>query len=181
MKGIIFTEFLEMTEKRFGILVADRMIENANLTSGAIYTSIGTYDHQELVSLLIELSKLSKIPLSDLLLTYGKTLFAPLARSMPQFMPKHRDCFDFLMEVDSYIHVSVKKLYPDAELPNLRCERINPNTMLMHYSSCRPFAKVAEGLLLGCSEYFDNSFLVSMIDSDKATDHEVSFELKRTS
>jgi len=44
MKGIIFTEFLEMVEDRFSPEIADRIIEAADLPSGGAYTAIGTYD-----------------------------------------------------------------------------------------------------------------------------------------
>ncbi|MDB4408398.1 heme NO-binding domain-containing protein [bacterium] len=51
---------------------------------------------------------------------------------------------------------------------------------MLHYSSCRPFAKVAEGLLLGCADYFNNAFTLSVADSEQPSDHEISFQLLRT-
>ena len=59
VKGIVFTEFLEMVESRFGLEVADRMIESAALKSRGAYTAVGTYDHEELIWLTSELSWLT--------------------------------------------------------------------------------------------------------------------------
>ena len=41
MKGIIFTEFIEMVEDKFGFEVADNIITNSNLPSGGAYTAVG--------------------------------------------------------------------------------------------------------------------------------------------
>jgi hypothetical protein len=180
MKGIIFCEFLEMAEETFGIVVVDEVLETTELPSGGIYTSVGTYDHQELIAMVIRLSQITKTPLPDLLQTYGQNLFGKLMETLPQFIPQNQDCFEFIKAIDSYIHVEVRKLYPDAELPHLRCDEVDDNKLLLHYSSCRPFAKVAEGLLLGCADYFNNAFTLSVADSEQPSDHEISFQLLRT-
>ena len=50
MKGIVFTEFLEMVETKFGLETVDNIIENSDLKSEGIYTSVGTYDFNEMVT-----------------------------------------------------------------------------------------------------------------------------------
>ena len=50
MKGIVFTEFLEMVEQRFSPEIADRLIDESDLPSGGIYTAVGTYEHTEIVT-----------------------------------------------------------------------------------------------------------------------------------
>ena len=47
MKGVVFTEFIEMVEDKFSADIADQIIEEADLPSGGVYTSVGTYDHAE--------------------------------------------------------------------------------------------------------------------------------------
>ena len=44
MKGVIFTEFLELVEKKFGLAMVDKIIGQSNLASEGIYTSVGTYE-----------------------------------------------------------------------------------------------------------------------------------------
>ena len=44
MKGIIFTEFLETVESTFSPAVADQIIEQNELDSNGIYTSVGNYN-----------------------------------------------------------------------------------------------------------------------------------------
>ena len=52
MKGLVFTEFLEMVESKFGLEVVDNIIEHSELPSGGVYTSVGTYDFNEMLSLI---------------------------------------------------------------------------------------------------------------------------------
>jgi hypothetical protein len=49
MKGMVFTEFLEMVEAKFSADMVDDIISDSDLPNGGAYTSVGTYDHSELV------------------------------------------------------------------------------------------------------------------------------------
>ncbi len=55
MKGIIFTEFLELVEDKFGLELLEEVLEMSE--DEGIYTSVGSYDHKNLVKLIINLSK----------------------------------------------------------------------------------------------------------------------------
>ncbi len=57
MKGIVFTEFLEMVEESFGFELADRIVVDSKLPSGAVYTAVGTYSHGEMLDLIHKLSE----------------------------------------------------------------------------------------------------------------------------
>jgi hypothetical protein len=56
VKGVVFTEFLEMVEEKFSPAVADSVIEQSTLASGGAYTTLGTYDHQEMLQLVTNLA-----------------------------------------------------------------------------------------------------------------------------
>ena len=56
MKGIVFTELIEMIENEFSLKIADDIIQRSNLKSKGVYSSIGTYDHKEIFILVKELS-----------------------------------------------------------------------------------------------------------------------------
>ena len=49
MKGIVFSEFIELVEDKFGFEMADDIIEKSNLPSGGAYTLEGRCDHYELL------------------------------------------------------------------------------------------------------------------------------------
>ena len=156
MKGVVFTEFLEMVEERFSDEMADRIIEDSDLSSQGAYTSLGTYDHQELIQLVVNLSGQTGISVPELVQAFGEHLFQRFVQSFPQFFENTHHTFDFLKNLEGYIHMEVRKLYPDAELPQFTYDIPKPDTLVMNYRSSRPFGDLAEGLIRGCIEHFGN-------------------------
>ncbi len=154
MKGVIFTTFLEMVENKWDYDLVDRVVEKANPPSGGSYTAVGTYDHSEAVSLVVALSEETSIPVGDLLKAFGEHLFGILINAHPQFEAGVEHPLDFLQGVERYIHVEVRKLYPDAELPRFDCERLSNDELLMLYSSVRHLEDLCEGLIRGCVKRF---------------------------
>ena len=155
MKGIIFTEFLEMVETTFGMKVVDQIIQSSKLPTGGVYSSVGTYSHEEIVQLVIQLSKATEIPVPDLIRSFGKYLFQSFSKKYPIFFTGITSSFDFLGKVQGYIHVEVKKLYPEAELPTFETSLLEGGDFVMLYKSERGMADLAEGLIIGCVEYFN--------------------------
>lgn len=154
MKGIVFTEFLEMVEKSHGYNIVDELLTETDLPSGGVYTSIGTYEHKEMVSLLMALSKKTETPVSNLLKAFGHYLFGTFKKVYPSFFESAESAFDFLESIEDYIHVEVLKLYPDAELPRFNTKLINENCLEMIYLSDRSMADFAEGLIEKTLEHY---------------------------
>ena len=154
MKGIVFTSFFDMLEEAHGLDFVDDLILRCDLPSGGSYTAVGTYSHQEIVALVTELSAITSQSPAILLQTFGSYLFQQLAKSYPDFINRSDNLLDFLENVETYIHVEVRKLYPDAELPRFECERLPDGSLAMVYRSARHFEDLCEGLLKGASEQF---------------------------
>ncbi|MDQ3565569.1 MAG: heme NO-binding domain-containing protein [Pseudomonadota bacterium] len=164
MKGIVFTEFLEMVENRFSPEIADRIIEASELPSRGAYTAVGTYDHTEMVRLVTELSAVTGATVPNLLHTFGKHLFGRFVAIYPQFFEGVESAFPFLENIDGYIHVEVLKLYPDAELPGFECDASEPGRLTLIYRSTRRLADLAEGLIQGCIEHFRETIHIQRED-----------------
>lgn len=164
MKGVVFTELLEMVESNFGYETVDHILEHADLPSGGSYTAVGTYDHSEMVQLLMQLSQKVGTPIPDLLHAFGKYIFGTFAKGYPQFFEHSPDCFTFFSGVDDYIHVEVRKLYPDAELPSFEIDRRSENELSMIYKSERKLADFAAGLIEGCAAHYSETLTVTRHD-----------------
>ncbi len=158
MKGIIFTEFLGMMENEIGLAELEAGIEEANLPNGGAYTSIGTYDHAELFSLIMVFSKRLNVPPGVLVKRFGKATFGRFAQLYGAFFEHAKNAFDMLLSIESYIHPEVRKLYPDAQVPNFKGTLINENTLELIYESPRAMHDLADGLIEGCFEYYGESF-----------------------
>jgi hypothetical protein len=178
MKGIVFTEFLEMVEQRFGYETADKLLTQSNLKSGGAYTSVGTYEFAEMVQLLTALNKETGIEISVLLKEYGLYFFDVLKTGYPQFLERTNNAFDFLTSIENHIHVEVRKLYPDAELPSFDTQKTTESSMEMIYRSERRMSDFAEGLIEKSLEYFGESAHISKENLNE-TGSIVKFIIKR--
>ncbi|GHB58781.1 guanylate cyclase [Psychrosphaera saromensis] len=155
MKGMVFTEFMDMVEDVFSVDILEDVIEKSDLPNDGAYTAVGTYDHQEIVRMTDNLSQAVNIPVPTLLEVFGKHLFGRFSARYPSFFAGIADPFEFLKNIDNYIHVEVKKLYPDAELPRFYHEQKSANELTMYYMSSRHFEDLAVGLISGCLAHFE--------------------------
>jgi hypothetical protein len=179
MKGIVFVHFLEMVEKEFGFEMADQIIESSQLKTNGAYTTVGTYDHKELLALVTNLSDRTQIPVSQLVNVFGKKMFGILAASLPDMIKEMDDVFSLLENVEKIIHVEVKKLYPDAELPTFKHKRLSRNCMELIYSSPRPFENFAKGLIRGCIDYYSEPVVIKSMETLHSKKNRVRFVIER--
>lgn len=154
MKGIVFAEFMELVENTFSLDMVDDIIDDSDLENDGAYTSVGLYDHAEMVALVTALSERTGVSVADLMLVFGKHLIGKFSAGHPDMFENATDILSFLEQVDNHVHVEVKKLYPDAELPTLGTKRIAEDTLVMDYHSDRPFADLAYGLMMGAVEHY---------------------------
>jgi hypothetical protein len=160
MKGMVFTEFLEMVEAKFSADMVDDIIDDANLPSGGAYTAVGTYDHGELVQMVVALSQRTDIAVPALVHTFGEHLFGRFYALFPAFFQGITSALDFLEGIETVIHTEVRKLYPDAQLPQFDCTR-SADGLQMLYSSPRHFGDLAEGLIHGAVAHFGDQLQIT--------------------
>lgn len=162
MKGIIFTEFLDLVEDKFGLEMVDKIIESSELESKGIYTSIGTYKFSEMLQLLTHLSANTNISKDDLLLVYGEHLFGVLKSSYPGLIAAYNDPIDMLSSIENHIHVEVKKIYPDAELPTFIVINKSEDSLTLLYKSSRSMYYLGLGLMNKTFEHFNTEATIEM-------------------
>lgn len=164
MKGIVFTEFMDMVDEVFGVEITEEIIEKSDLPSGGAYTSVGTYPHSEIVSLVTSLGAVTGHPVPDLIRAFGKHMLSRFHGLFPEFFAEVTDVTSFLAQVDNHIHVEVRKLYPDADLPSLETTRLPDGGLEMIYKSNRMMGDLAEGLISGALDHFGNTHICSRED-----------------
>ncbi|WP_431156720.1 heme NO-binding domain-containing protein [Winogradskyella poriferorum] len=154
MKGVIFTEFLELVEEKFGLAMVDKIISQSELNSGGVYTSVGTYEFSEMLQLLSHLSNNTDISVDDLLMVYSEHLFAVLLKSYPDLVSHYKNPMDLLASIENHIHVEVQKIYPDAQLPTFDLEERTDDKMVMTYKSDKALYMLGKGLMLETFKLF---------------------------
>jgi hypothetical protein len=163
MKGMVFTEFLSFVTSQYGEDMVDDIIAASPLPSGGAYTSVGTYSHTEMVTLCTELAGRTQETVPNVVRRFGSYLSCTFAREYPSFFPNDGDFFSFLASIEKHIHVEVRKLYPDAELPTFTVQQRTPTGMVIDYESPRRMNDLAEGLILGSARVFGVDVRVQMI------------------
>lgn len=154
MKGMIFTELLDMVEGGLGLAMKDRVLQRAKPASGGSYTAVGDYRVEELFDLVQALAAETGQPAEDLLESFGAHMFAHFTTHYGRFFARTQSCFDFLGGVEDYIHVEVRKLYPQAELPGFSYPQRDASRLVMEYRSPRPLAAFATGLVRAAIAHF---------------------------
>ncbi len=178
MKGIVFTEFLELVEEKFGLEVVDEIIEKSQLESNGVYTSVGTYEFSEMLQLLQHLSENTGMSIDNLLLVYGEHLFAVLNKSYPGLAASFNDPIEMLASIENHIHVEVLKIYPDAELPTFEVVEKTKNSLVMIYKSSRAMHHFGLGLMNKTFEHF-NSTATIVLEKIKEDGTEVKFIINK--
>jgi heme-NO-binding protein len=181
MLGMVFTEFFDMVEDRFPPEVSDQLISLAEekFKSGGIYTSVGFYDHNEMLLLVKQLSEATGIPTADLVEVYGEHLFGRFLCRYPTFFEEIKNSFEFLEGIEAHIHKEVRMLYPEANLPTFECRREGKDMLIMEYASARPFAHLAHGLIKGCAAHYNESIEINMQLNPPQNGTRATFNLKR--
>jgi hypothetical protein len=152
MMGMVFTELLEMVEKKFSFDMVDAVVHRAGARGS--YTSVGNYDDAELVALVSALSVETGVAVPDLLHAYGDYLFGRFFTLFPQFFAPHRDAPSFLSVLESHVHTEVRKLYSEARPPLFTWEATGDGGGYLEYRSSRGLARFAHGLLEACLVQF---------------------------
>lgn len=163
MKGTVFNGFEAFVDAQADGIGFDRVLDEAKLDDSGLYIGPGTYPDRELVALLTTYGSLSGRPIPELLSDFGRFLFGVLDRYAPRFARGFTDPIAFIETLDSVLHVELRKLHPEAYLPEIGVERHGPNRATVRYVSKRHLCMLAHGLLRGCADHFDHTIEIEHV------------------
>jgi hypothetical protein len=144
-----------MAEAAFGEETVDMVLDKANLDNGGAFTTVGNYPCSELVKIVVAFSEHSGLSPQVLQMKFGHWMMDHFVVAYPQFFKNKTDAFAMPESIEEEIHVEVRKLYPEAELPTFATARTAPNQLTMVYESPRPLSAFCEGMIEACLEHFD--------------------------
>ncbi len=170
LKGIVFSQFLEMVDENFGHDVTEHIIAASDLPSGGAYTSVGTYDHEEIISLVGNLSHISGVKVQELVISFGHYLIKNFQIIFPKYFVEIDNALELLENVNDYIHVEVRKLYQDAQLPKISTQRTLDDGLILTYKSKRGMGDLAQGMIEGVIDIYGSKYTCDRIDLEKEGD-----------
>ena len=165
MKGTIFVELLHLIESEEGLDAVDHVIEASidQLSTGGAYTAVGNYPHAELLVLLGAYSQYIEANKRDGLLDrFAGYIIREFGRLHPEFF-EQSDLFALLESVESHIHEAVLRLYPEANPPNIACQRGEDSSLRVNYSSHRPLAEFALSLTRESAKLFPTPATIEVL------------------
>lgn len=178
MKGVIFVELIEMAESIAGEEQVDEIIDTCDLSSGGAFTSVGNYPCSDLMQLVEAFGKALDAPVDKLQSDFGGWMFKKFVQSYPSFFRGKEDAFTMLESIENEVHVEVRKLYPEVELPSFDTERVSENELKMIYTSERPLVAFCEGMIKACVEHFGRTASISHVDRKQEDKFYADFNIK---
>jgi hypothetical protein len=169
MKGFIFTNFIDFVETSLGLEMVDEMITNCNLPSEGVYSSFSNYDFDELVSLLTYVSKKTNVNPEILLEKFGIFVFPYLIGKHSYIIENYDNAIDLIGGIENHIHIEVRKLYNDADLPTFRVVEKTTKKLIVIYNSSKGLTYFAIGLIKETLNHFNVNGSVTIDKSFDAT------------
>jgi predicted hydrocarbon binding protein len=179
MKGIVFVKFNEFVEELWGDDFWDELLDEAELPSDGVYTTVGTYQDQELFTLIGLIVEKKNISGKDAQFAFGKWVFKELYKAAPPGVHDFKDVFEFLHAVQSFIHVEVKKLNPDALLPEFEFLSESSHELSFHYHSPRKLCYFCEGLVHGLAAHTGQDVNVSQSECEHEGDERCVLKVEK--
>ena len=173
MKGIFFTEFLDMVDQSFSQEMTESILNSCNLTSNGCYTTVGYYDYEELLALMVALSKHTGTPVAQIGINLGARLFQYLKAQFEDELTKLTDLFQFLFNLEKFIHMDLKKLYPESFVPSLSCHQLDSKQIELTYQSRGPFVDLLEGLIIASSKFFNTNASIERTYANVTNTHAI--------
>jgi hypothetical protein len=164
MKGLVFRTFLDMVEQSFSLDMVDKVIERSKLDTQGAYTSVGNYDYHELLSMVTHLSEITQVPVPYLVHDFGGFMLKYFEKAHAHYFTAHTDTFGFLSTLENQIHVDVRKIHQNAEVPTFDYDLQKPDVLVLTYRSSRPFADLAHGLIEATIEHYGEKITISRRD-----------------
>ena len=182
MKGALFVHMVEFAQKQLGSSEAERVISDLNLESEAAYTAVGMYPFPEFLALQRAFADRMGVDCDEFFRLFGRHTLPVLVAGSDHSTSMHP--FDFLERVHGVIHRDVRKLYPDANPPDVQViARDGEHWLTLRYSSGRPLAAFCRGMLEATLETFSPSadYGIERIDPGPRRDTFAEFRVARRS
>jgi predicted hydrocarbon binding protein len=152
VKGIVFNLLEEVVRVEYGEDTWDQLLDAAG-TDGA-YTSLGSYDDDELMRLVAAASAALGISPPEVVRWFGRKAVRLLAEKYPRFFEPHTSTRPFLLTLNNIIHPEVRKIYPGADVPVFDFDSSDEDELVLGYRSDRKLCSLAEGLIEGAADHF---------------------------
>ncbi|GAA6193974.1 guanylate cyclase [Phaeobacter gallaeciensis] len=179
MKGVVFVELLRMAETVLGEEAVDQVLDQTELQSNGAFSAVGNYPCRELLSLVDAFGERLGAPPEALQVKFGHWMFSRFVEGYPEFFDGKKDAFEMLEAIEGEVHVEVRKLYPEVELPSFATNRPLPSQLRMVYESDRPLMHFCLGLIEACIAHFEDQADIQMVEQSDPRKFRAEFLIEK--
>ncbi|GAK98813.1 guanylate cyclase-related protein [Nonlabens ulvanivorans] len=105
--------------------------------------------------------------------------FNVIENSYPGLLATYKDPIEMLSSIENHIHIEVRKIYPDAELPTFEVLEKSDQHLVMIYKSSRAMHHFGLGLMNRTFAHFEMTSNIQ-IEKIKEDGTEVKFTIHKT-
>lgn len=106
------------------------------------------------------------------------TFFSVIEKSYPGLLATYKDPIEMISSIENHIHVEVRKIYPDAELPTFEVLDKTEDSLVLIYKSSRAMHHFGLGLMNKTFEHFNSTAKIDL-EKIKEDGTEVRFFIQR--
>jgi hypothetical protein len=160
MHGAIFAELKKYVQTRYGGEAWQKILAEAGVAN-KLYAMTGVYEDQEAVQLVSAASKLTGQSGAAILEDFGAYMVGDLVAIYGAHIKPDWKTLDLLEHVENTIHKVVRTKDPSATPPELVCERVSPDQVVIHYCSARKMCALAKGMAKGLGILYKEQVIVT--------------------
>lgn len=180
MKGILFDLLERFLASRAGEEEARRIVAQRLPGRKEPWVAAETYPDEDLAPLLDGAVERLGGSRADLLREFGKFAFPKLAELFPAYVVRYPHPKQFLLALDSIIHVEVGKRYEGAQPPSFVCTDPAALRLVMEYRSERRLCHLVEGLIEGVAAIYSSPIKCKqtrcVLDGDEVCEFDLRFK-----
>jgi hypothetical protein len=184
MKGLFFTELIELLEADYGLAVVDRVIRAAVPPTDGAYTSMGNYDAEEFFGLINAFSAEMDQPVSTIQRSFGRHFMRCLMVRNHKLVGTYSSAIKAIKDVNKLIRAA-RILPPDATLPDVTFSEEGESIWQLTIHLPLQVRDMVLGALEACIARYEEPLIVSRTDIEVngqiATRFEITLSPKATS
>lgn len=153
MNGIIPIEIRKFIEYRLGPMAWPEVVAAARIPF-RVYVPVTDYPDEDVVALLAAFAQRTGETLPALLAALGEFIVPDLLSMVPTLIRPTWKTLDLLANTEQAIHEVMRSAETNTHPPQLACQRVGPNDVVVTYASYRRLCPLARGIIVGVAKHF---------------------------
>jgi len=160
MHGVIMSELKNYVTGNYDRNTWNLLLKNAGLWP-RLYVPVADYPDEEAVSLVTKASEMTQTAPAKILESFGEFVVGGLLKMYRPLIRDNWRTLDLIENTETAIHTAIRLRDKKAKPPNLRCVRISPAEVVVHYGSPRQMCSVAKGIAKGVARHYGDTVTIT--------------------